>query len=525
MANPWNKRRALDVFLDQSSLEVCAGLKDSLHSKLAGTRWLVLLLSETAATSRWVDEELTERGASRSTEHIALVLTSGEIHWNSASRNFDRERSTAVPEALRNLYDGRGGELLWLDLRWANEDRLAPDALDLRNTRFRDPVASLAAPIHGVPKDELEGEDVRQHRRSVRLRRAAIAGLAAVTVVALVLGGFARVRRDAANDQRDRARTAEAEATDLAEEVTARFLALSFEQTVDRSPELAAPLALQADRTRTNSETSGAMLGMVTSPWERTLTTGSISAVGFSPDGSRVMTGGDGGASVWGVDGSLEGVLTSDLVYSVGFSPDGTQIATGGEEGADLWSRDGGQPTQMTTGLVNSVVFASDGSHLATGGDGGAAVWGLDGTQEEILTSGQTYAIAFAPDGKHVATGGEDGAAVWGRLGTLQARLASGVVNSVAFSPDGTQIATAKDAGAELWSLEGSRELTLTTDFVDSVQFVPDGAQVVTGGKDVMVWSRDGRRCSALAIGPVNSVSFDPDGTSVAVGGADGAAL
>ena len=54
----WNQRRAINVFLDQSSLEVSAGLKDSLHEKLGDTNWLVLLMSEDSAGSDWVGEEI-----------------------------------------------------------------------------------------------------------------------------------------------------------------------------------------------------------------------------------------------------------------------------------------------------------------------------------------------------------------------------------------------------------------------------------------------------------------------------------
>jgi hypothetical protein len=38
LARPWHRRRALEVFLDQSSLEVSSRLKDSLHTKLQGSR-------------------------------------------------------------------------------------------------------------------------------------------------------------------------------------------------------------------------------------------------------------------------------------------------------------------------------------------------------------------------------------------------------------------------------------------------------------------------------------------------------
>jgi hypothetical protein len=55
----------------------------------------------------------------------------------------------------------------------------------VRDRTFRDKLTSLAAPIHGKPKDQLTGDDVREQRRFRRLRRAAIAGLIVLTVIAV----------------------------------------------------------------------------------------------------------------------------------------------------------------------------------------------------------------------------------------------------------------------------------------------------------------------------------------------------
>src|SRR5262249_41225309 len=66
-------------------------------------------------------------------------------------------------------------------------------------------VADLAAPIHGVPKDELESEDLRQHRRARRLARTAVAALVLLVVVSLLFGGYALVQRNRATDDARRA--------------------------------------------------------------------------------------------------------------------------------------------------------------------------------------------------------------------------------------------------------------------------------------------------------------------------------
>jgi hypothetical protein len=47
-------------------------------------------------------------------------------------------------------------------MAWAKSEQ----HLTLRNGRFRDQVAALAAPMHGITKDELEGEDIREQCRT-----------------------------------------------------------------------------------------------------------------------------------------------------------------------------------------------------------------------------------------------------------------------------------------------------------------------------------------------------------------------
>src|SRR5260370_23365876 len=59
LAKPWNRRRAMKVFRDATSLAVSPGLWPSIRAALDASRWFVLLASPEAARSRWVGEELT----------------------------------------------------------------------------------------------------------------------------------------------------------------------------------------------------------------------------------------------------------------------------------------------------------------------------------------------------------------------------------------------------------------------------------------------------------------------------------
>ena len=76
---------------------------------------------------------------------------------------FDWETSTAVPPALREALPH---EPRVVDLRWAREEA---------TSRSRTRASATPSPTSRLlctdgPKDELHGEDVRQHRRSRRLR-------------------------------------------------------------------------------------------------------------------------------------------------------------------------------------------------------------------------------------------------------------------------------------------------------------------------------------------------------------------
>jgi hypothetical protein len=106
-----------------------------------------------------------------------LVVTGGHLHWDDRAGDFDHDRSTALPPTLRGAF---AEEPRWLDLGWAREET----QIDLRHGRFRDAIAQVAAPMHGRPKDDLEAEDIRLHRRALRLARSAVGTPLALTLMA-----------------------------------------------------------------------------------------------------------------------------------------------------------------------------------------------------------------------------------------------------------------------------------------------------------------------------------------------------
>lgn len=205
MAKPWHRRRALHVFRDDTGLSANPALWQSIENALDDSRWFLLFLSPTAAKSEWVAREINRWRESKPASQLLPILTEGELHWDEALNDFDPVKSTAYPAALAGFF---AMEPRHLDLRWAKNG----EQLDLGNSAFRSAIADLAAPIHGMDKEDLEGEDVRLQKRARRLARGAVAALTLLLIAAIGAGLLAFDNARKAEAERDRAVVAEAEA-------------------------------------------------------------------------------------------------------------------------------------------------------------------------------------------------------------------------------------------------------------------------------------------------------------------------
>jgi len=219
-AKPWWKRRALRIFRDESSLSASPHLWGSIVEAMQDSAWFVLLLSPDAAASSWVNREIEWWVAHKEPSRIIPVLTAGRFAWTEGELSGD-----AVPETLKDVFPD---EPRWVDLRFARGE----EQLDLKNPRFSAAVADIASALRGVPKDELQSEEVHQHRRSIRT-----AWGAAITLTLLLAA--ATTTAIYAVDQRQEARNNEARAK-------AGELSVLSDVTLEEDPELSILLALEA---------------------------------------------------------------------------------------------------------------------------------------------------------------------------------------------------------------------------------------------------------------------------------------
>ncbi|MBT6485510.1 MAG: protein kinase [Planctomycetaceae bacterium] len=268
-----------------------------------------------------------------------------------------------------------------------------------------------------------------------------------------------------------------------------------------------------------------------------------VSSVVFSPDGTRIVSAGDGWVKVWDAATGQESLTLRELLAgNMAFSPDATRlVSTRYDSTAKLWTvrvRDAatGRETLTFEGhakSVSSVTFSPDGTRLASASsDGTVKLWNTATGTETLTLEGHKNRVAdvsFSPDGTRLASASADRTVKLWEVATGQETLTlkghTKGVSSVVFSLDGTRLASASsDNTVKLWdAATGQEPLTLKGHYnvVKSVAFSSDGTRLASAGRDTKVnlWNAaTGQRTLTLKgdTKEANSVSFSPDGTRLA---------
>ena len=277
--------------------------------------------------------------------------------------------------------------------------------------------------------------------------------------------------------------------------------------------------------------------------------TGYINSVAFSPDGTKIVSGGsDCTVRVWDIKTGLQigASLTGHTgwVKSVAFSPDGTKIVSGSLDGTiRIWDvetgRQIGEPLTGLIGWVESVAFSHDGKKIVGGGGNTIRIWDSKTGRQigESLTkcTSEVRSVSFSPNSTKIVGGCEDGTIrIWdAEMGVQIGEPLTGHtdgVNSVVFSPDGKKIVSGGwDGTIRIWNAETGLQtgapLTGHDVVVNSIAFSPDGKKIVSSSWDgtIRVWDAE----VGLPIGEpltaalVNSVVFSPDGKKIVSGSSD----
>ena len=401
-------------------------------------------------------------------------------------------------------------------------------------------------------------------RRATRRRRGLIAGLLALTVIAVSAAGIAV--RDAADASRQAASASRQHAIALSRELAAESLAAE-----SASPLTARRLAVAAWQIFPTDQAGSVLASLLMEQQQDGIlpgnpSNGGVNTVAFSPDSHLLAAAyGDGYVRLWNpVTGQAVGSpLPVDTgpaggAFGLAFSPDGKLLATGDAAGyVRLWNPATGQAVGASlpadtspVGGVNVVVFSPDGKLLASAGvDGTVRLWNpathravgaplLTGTSPR--GGGGVNGVAFSPDGKLLATADAAGyVRLWNpatgqAVGAPFLAVTNKGVIGVTFSPDGKLATADGDGTVRLWNAATGQAVgaplpAVTNGSVTEVAFSPDSkllAAADTAGY-VRLWDPVTRQAvgaplPAATAGGVNGVAFSADGKLLAAAGADG---
>jgi WD40 repeat protein len=521
-AKPWYRQRALRVFRDETSLSANPALWPSIEQALSASEFFVLLASPEAAASPWVDREASWWASHKDRSKLLIVLTGGDIGWDRGSGDFDWTRTTCLPPSLRGVFSE---EPRFIDLRWARET----EQLSLQNPRFRDAVADLAAPMHGRAKDDLFGEDVRHHRRAVRLARAAVAGLT-VLALAATAGGVVAV------NQRDEARR-------QARLATSRQLAATATSLVDTQYDLALLLAVEGFRADETPQARSTLFSVLERNPQHVAFLrghkGTATAVELTPDGRSIVSADTGGAViVWDVDRrerlrTMAPAADPAPIESLGVSTDGELVAAGRRDGnVTVWETATGRlrgTLRAGEHAVSAVSFSPEGELLATGdGRGNVVVWDRTGQEVRRFFHGDPSSptttwqavtrLGFSEDGRRLDVGGTFATASGWDLRTGEAVrpfVAHGfgprTTSASAFNPGGGLVAWGDGIGIGV--------VPPGKDYFDSPR------SELPGTPDGMAFSPDGRVLAVAgqsAVRLFDAASVEPLGESAVLTGYPG---
>jgi len=244
----------------------------------------------------------------------------------------------------------------------------------------------------------------------------------------------------------------------------------------------------------------------------------------YSHDGSLVVTVSeeDKTACIWKAnDGTLVSCLEHpDKVLTAGFSPDGSRLVTGCTNGiARVWDVSTGELVFTLEEHANAILFVAfnrEGDRIVTTSrDNTARIWDARVGQrigDALEHPNWVVHADFSPDGRRLVTACSDHKArVWD---LVTGKLISpdlnhhDAVNSAEFSPDGRLIVTAGfDGVVRLWLAENHQPLSPNSilrhsDRVTHASFAGDARRIVTTCIDgaVRIWDLAGSAFAPRAL-------------------------
>ena len=296
-----------------------------------------------------------------------------------------------------------------------------------------------------------------------------------------------------------------------------------------------------------------------------------LSKTTFSKDGKLIASGGrdtqqnTGFIQLWDIENPAMSSQPTRLpiegnsVYSVAFSPDGTRLVSGGWNTStilwDITNIEEPNPLATLTGkgnIIDTLAFSPDGKLIAGGSENYTiTLWDASNPNSPLAVidghSSAVFGIAFSPDGKQLASGSKDGSIkLWdvsnptnpSLLATLRGNPSA--VISIALSLDGKLLASgSNDQSITLWDVSNPKTPSQISNFVghtakvNSVTFDPNGNILASASEDksIILWDiNDPKVPSEIAYisgqsAAMENIGFSSDGKELVSGSFDGSVI
>jgi WD40 repeat protein len=248
-----------------------------------------------------------------------------------------------------------------------------------------------------------------------------------------------------------------------------------------------------------------------------------------SPGGNAVLYWAGNSATLVQANGAQPRTLsghTAPIRFGA-FSPDGSKIITGGRDHiAQLWDARSGNLLALLkghTGPVYEALFDAQAQHILTrSGDGSARLWAANGELLASLNGGATYVhdLLFLPNGSGIVTAGADGQLRhWDMHGRLIDSLtcSPSPLLSLEYWPAAERLVLRSAEGqCSLVAFPLARAQTLLAPQSLTLGFNVGAQQLVTWHSDqhLRMWSANGDEILALGghSAPIVAAQFSNDG-------------
>jgi eukaryotic-like serine/threonine-protein kinase len=287
-----------------------------------------------------------------------------------------------------------------------------------------------------------------------------------------------------------------------------------------------------------------------------------IWTVAWSLDGKRIASGGlsqqTGSIHIWDALTGQHVVIyhdQTDIVSSVAWSPNGQLLASVSQDDLVVHVLRALNGTILLTyphdakGAFfkqRAVAWSPDGKRLASAGNQIDFTYNLQSwdaltgfqvmTYERSFRGLQLWGVAWSPDDRYLASVGtaydrlpHDFLQVWDALTGRSVFISPWLdgVRAVSWASDSQRVVVGGNRTAQVWDI--SKHKLLYTyrghaSAVTTVAWSPDGTRIASGSKDVQVWNaKTGEQIFSYDghSGTVRSVSWSPDSRYIASGGSD----